>query len=163
MRTSKKRIQRMSARPLAAAGAPTPPTGRLHAVLAAGLNDTSCGTGGLQGYKQRDAIRVAAILGKSVVCFSAARRRTPPLSHMLRSSVRNIRFSVRCTVTDRATHKKCGFCQPPETAMSPSNADVWPWRLLGVCWLNLEQVCFCTRQCGSARHLPSLQRVPCHA
>ena len=80
-----------------------------------------------------------------------------------RSSVRNIRFSVRCTVTDRATHKKCGFCQPPETAMSPSNADVWPWRLLGVCWLNLEQVCFCTRQCGSARHLPSLQRVPCHA
>ena len=30
-----------------------------------------------------------------------------------RSDVCSIRLSVRCTLTDRATHKNCGFCQSP--------------------------------------------------
>ena len=47
-----------------------------------------------------------------------------PLYSPGRIDVCSIRLSVRSTLSDRATHKKCGFCQSLETAMSPSNADV---------------------------------------
>ena len=40
---------------------------RLHAVLAVGLQRTSCGTGGSQHYNQKDSIRIAAILVGSTV------------------------------------------------------------------------------------------------
>ena len=47
--------------------APAAPVDRLRAVLAAGLQSTSCGTGGFQTSTPRDTIRIAAILVGSTV------------------------------------------------------------------------------------------------